>query len=1525
MKRTVRRSGFTKLLVGFLAVCIVLSGVPMAAMAAPSAAESDWASFTQDDLERVYDSFMDTYYKDFDNGNFRLFPGENGATHFWEAAYLRQMFVEYFNLTGKNKDLISETFYKFEEHYKIDRFGNKDSWIINDSDWNDDYSWASQFAISAYAVTKDQHMLDQAKWHFDYFYSHTIDDIWGGGMWRERTVNDQKDIPTNGFAIVAAQLAQYYPEEKVMNLSTSEENTYLEIAQSIYDWIKVTFMRPDGGIMNSLSTGSRGWDDNLYTYNAGIFIELAAHLYDLTKDQKYIDDAVKAADFAIEHFTTGENKLLVYEDGVNDNGFYKPNIRDSYEIVFKGILIRGIDKLITMGNQDQYKVWIANNAQAAYDNRNNIDLTSPQFDTKYNGNNARVTGVAVGMTAMLYSLEHGYELTPPAMLKLKGKIEGEAGKLYGDAKVTADARASGSARVSDITSVGSALEFANVEAASKLRIGYASIDPKPQLSLYVNGEFSTKVNLPKTPLDWGNGAYLEGVVTADIPEGATIKLQHDEDDTYLNVDYIKLIPATTDKQALSDKIAEAEGKTEGEYTGGAWKLLQAALTAAKEINDEPDLLQSDVDEALAKLISALAAVPVSGKIEAESGILYPSAYAQSDSAASGGLMVGSIDHLGAAVEFLNIAATEKMIISNASGKDKPQLSLYIDGVFSQKLELVKTGGWGGKFVEKIFDVNIPKGSTVKIQYDDGDEPANLDYIVFLQDESAVVDKSELNNRINVAMSMAQRTASDEAWSEFEKAYAAAVVVSNNDGADKHQVEAALARLNEAITGLKPVPNELQHGKIEAETGTLYGTASLYLDGYASGGYHVRNLSKVGNAVEITNVAASSQIIIGYSIADYDAQLSLYVNDVDTMDVTLVKTPGNAGRGAYSQATVKVDIPDGAKIKLQYDAGDKAANIDYIAITDTDSSALAGKVLEVQTFLKDKGQQQYTADTWATLQAALKEAERIMNALPEQNIVDAAMTQLEAAKDALKPNIGQLGKIEGELGAMYNTAYAQLAQNASGGYMVGSLDHVGSAVEFRNLGEANRLTVSYTSGNGSPKLSLYINGEDKGDLAFTHTGGWSGPFAEKTFDIVIPDGATLRLQYDQGDSAANIDYIILSSKESVDTTELVAAITTAQAKVDSAKIGDEPGQYPQAAADAFKAAIAEANSVVTTATTQDEVTAAIGALQAAVQVFDAAQVQPEGDTLAPKWPMEKTLTPSLIRTTSISLSWLPAEDDTAVTSYKLYMNGTEIASVTGSVYQYSVTGLTSDTLYTFKVEAGDQAGNWSTDGPTVSVRTSSNSTSTPIPTPETKPEQKPDPKPETPSQTDGETTEPSVPELPKVILNDIENHWAQTAIERSIELGIVKGYEDGTFRANKSVNRAEFATMLARALKLNTENVSVQFNDQDSIPAWAQGSISALAQLGYINGYQDNSFRATQEITRTELAVIIVRVFGLVLDPQATLAFKDAAQVPAWAKAYVAAAYDAGLIQGRGDGKYYPSKASTRAEAVTLILAMLDHE
>ncbi|MGI6422806.1 MAG: S-layer homology domain-containing protein [Syntrophomonadaceae bacterium] len=91
---------------------------------------------------------------------------------------------------------------------------------------------------------------------------------------------------------------------------------------------------------------------------------------------------------------------------------------------------------------------------------------------------------------------------------------------------------------------------------------------------------------------------------------------------------------------------------------------------------------------------------------------------------------------------------------------------------------------------------------------------------------------------------------------------------------------------------------------------------------------------------------------------------------------------------------------------------------------------------------------------------------------------------------------------------------------------------------------------------------------------------------------------------------------------------------------------------------------------------------------------------------PTWPSGSSLTASGVSRTNAALTWTAAQDITAVTGYKLYQDGVEIDMVAGDVSNHTVTGLSSATSYTFQVQAGNADGQWTTNGPTVTVQTQS---------------------------------------------------------------------------------------------------------------------------------------------------------------------------------------------------------------------------
>jgi len=177
--------------------------------------------------------------------------------------------------------------------------------------------------------------------------------------------------------------------------------------------------------------------------------------------------------------------------------------------------------------------------------------------------------------------------------------------------------------------------------------------------------------------------------------------------------------------------------------------------------------------------------------------------------------------------------------------------------------------------------------------------------------------------------------------------------------------------------------------------------------------------------------------------------------------------------------------------------------------------------------------------------------------------------------------------------------------------------------------------------------------------------------------------------------------------------------------------------------------------------------------------------------------------------------------------------------------------------------------------------------------------------------------------PTVRLRDLAGHWAEASIKRAVELGFVSGYTDASFKPDKTVSRDEFVAMIVKALKLEGAGAALDFADAGSIQPWAKPYIAQAFESGLISGYADRTFRPKASISRVELAVLTVRGLGLKPAAETELAYSDADQIPAWARPYVAAAQEAGVMSGRGNNRFAPYESATRAEAAVVILNMLD--
>jgi len=102
-------------------------------------------------------------------------------------------------------------------------------------------------------------------------------------------------------------------------------------------------------------------------------------------------------------------------------------------------------------------------------------------------------------------------------------------------------------------------------------------------------------------------------------------------------------------------------------------------------------------------------------------------------------------------------------------------------------------------------------------------------------------------------------------------------------------------------------------------------------------------------------------------------------------------------------------------------------------------------------------------------------------------------------------------------------------------------------------------------------------------------------------------------------------------------------------------------------------------------------------------------------------------------------------------------------------------------------------------------------------------------------------------------------WYGTAVSTLANLGIITGYQDGTFDPRRSITRAELAVILARFCDASGNTVLDRFTDISG--SWARKYINQAAEAGLVYGYKDGTFRPDQNITRAETIVMVNRILG----------------------------------------------------------------
>ena len=168
--------------------------------------------------------------------------------------------------------------------------------------------------------------------------------------------------------------------------------------------------------------------------------------------------------------------------------------------------------------------------------------------------------------------------------------------------------------------------------------------------------------------------------------------------------------------------------------------------------------------------------------------------------------------------------------------------------------------------------------------------------------------------------------------------------------------------------------------------------------------------------------------------------------------------------------------------------------------------------------------------------------------------------------------------------------------------------------------------------------------------------------------------------------------------------------------------------------------------------------------------------------------------------------------------------------------------------------------------------------------------------------------------------EIKKVWTPAELNARDHFSYIKGYGDNTFGPNRTITRAEVAMIFARLSINQSVSGAPQFKDVKA-GDWYKTAVDIVARQGVVKGYEDGTFRPNQPITRREFAAIAARYAGNI-DTWRT--FRDVPSTD-WAYTLINRVGGAGWITGYEDNTFRPNNNITRAEVVAIVNRMLNRK
>lgn len=206
---------------------------------------------------------------------------------------------------------------------------------------------------------------------------------------------------------------------------------------------------------------------------------------------------------------------------------------------------------------------------------------------------------------------------------------------------------------------------------------------------------------------------------------------------------------------------------------------------------------------------------------------------------------------------------------------------------------------------------------------------------------------------------------------------------------------------------------------------------------------------------------------------------------------------------------------------------------------------------------------------------------------------------------------------------------------------------------------------------------------------------------------------------------------------------------------------------------------------------------------------------------------------------------------------------------------------------------------------------------------------------------------------KPMFSDTDGHWAEKSIDSLLEARtywweeysgrkgfLINGYPDSTFKPDNKIKRSEVSKIISsydfmysnnhldnleggKLIKSRNDLMKALYIDVDNESYnWADIDIVTSKEFNYMSGYPDGEFKPEQHVTREEFSKMVfnfVERKGIALEEKMKVEFNDIEN--SWAKREIEILGNAGILNGYSDGRFAPNEELTRAEVVTILLAL----